>query len=180
MATDLQVIEDVAVSEVLDRAWQLQAGLKAWYTADRYLRDKAPTENSKLRKAFRDNWDARIGAEKFGGVWSIGQAKTNLRHPASEKALGIAREHWSGRVVTVDHAIPVSILFAPFWHADTPDAMRAVIDAYVVAVITKDENDRLNAAGLRQAMPAGWRFGDNSRARWEAVGIEVPDVGDPA
>ena len=164
------------MSEVLDRALQLQAGLKAWYEADRYLRDKAPTENSRLRKAFRDNWDTRIGARKFGGVWSIGKAKTNLRHPASEKALGIARERWSDSTVTVDHAIPVSILFDPFWHADTPDAMQAVIGAYVVAVITKDENNLLNAAGLRQAMPDGWRFGCDPQARWNAVGIDVPDV----
>lgn len=164
------------MSDVLDKAWHLQVGLKAWYRADRYLRDKPPTENSRLRKAFRDNWDTRIGAEKFGGVWSIGKAKTNIRHPASEEALGIARERWSDSTVTVDHAIPVSILFDPFWHADTSDAMRAVIDAYTVAVITRDENDRLNAAGLRQAMPIGWRFGDNPLARWKAVGIEVAEA----
>lgn len=164
------------MSGVLERAWQLQAGLRAWYEADRYLRDKAPTQNSRLRKAFRDNWDTRIGGEEFGGVWSIGKAKTNLRHPASEKALEIARERWSDSTVTVDHAIPVSILFDPFWHAETPDAMRAVIDAYVVAVITKDENNLLNAAGLRQAMPIGWQFGCDPRARWNAVGIDVSDA----
>ena len=45
-----------------------------------------------------------------------------------------------------------------------------------VAVITKEENDRLNAAGLKQEMPKGWHLGDNPRARWSKVDIDVPDV----
>lgn len=153
----------------------LQSGLKAWFDADRYLQDSLPTNNSRLRKAFRDNRDSRIGA-KFGGVWSIAKAKTSLRHPASKEALEITRENWSDSTVTVDHAIPASILFGPFWHAETPDGMQAIIDAYAVAVITKDENNRLNAVGLRQAMPVGWQFGDDPLTRWNKVGIEVPAV----
>ena len=162
--------------DVLEKALQLQAGLKTWFDADRYLHDSVPTKNPRLRKAFRDNWDARIGAEKFGGVWSIQKAKKNLRHPASTEALKIGRENWTGKTVTVEHAIPVKVLFSLFWDVETPDGMQAIIDAYAVAVVTKEEDERLNSDTdrLRDAMPSGWRFGDDPLARWNKVNIEVP------
>ena len=159
--------------DVLEKALQLQAGLKAWFDSDRYLHDIVPTKNTRLQKAFRDSWDARIGAEKFGGVWSIQKAKKNPRHPASTEALNIGRENWTGKTVTVEHAIPVNVLFALFWDAETPDDMQAIIDAYAVAVVTKEEDERLNATGLRKAMPLGWRLGDDPLKRWNKAKIEV-------
>ena len=168
------------MSDVVDMALALRKGLKAWLKKDRYLYDgDDPTESPRLRKAFRDNWDARIGFEKFGGVWSITKARSNHeRHPASEEAQTIPPVAWSKLTVTVDHAIPVKILFSMFWHAETRHDMEAVIEAYEVAVITKDENDRLNAAGWKQEMPDGWRPGDDPQARWKGVEppIKVPDV----
>ena len=83
--------------DVLEKALQLQAGLKAWFASDRYLHDSVPTKNPRLQKAFRDNWDARIGAEKFGGVWSIREAKKKPRHPASMEALNIRRGKLDGQ-----------------------------------------------------------------------------------
>ena len=163
------------MSDVVDKALALREGLKAWLEKDRYLHDDDPTKNPSLRKAFRDNWDKRVGGEKFGGVWSIGKAKSNGDHPASEEANKIKTD-WSGRTVTVDHAIPVNVLFGLFWRAETPGDMEKVTDAYWVAVITKDENARLNKAGLKQKMPEGWHFGDDPRARWNEVNIGVPDV----
>ena len=70
---------------MLDKALQLRSGLKAWFDSDRYLRslgDGDATRNPRLKKAFGDNWDDRIGEEKFGGVWSIDKAKGNARRPA--------------------------------------------------------------------------------------------------
>ena len=162
--------------DVLDKALQLRSGLRAWFDSDRHLRNGAAIKNSRLQKAFRDNWDDRVGAEKFGGVWSIYKAKKNLRHPASTEALLIGRENWTGKVVTVEHAVPVNVLFGLFWSAETPDAMRAVVDAYAVAVVTKEEDERLNVAGIRETMPIGWQPGDDPLARWKMVGIEVPDL----
>jgi hypothetical protein len=40
------------------------------------------------------------------------------------------------------------------------------------AVITPEEDQRLTAAGLEQAMPAGWRPGDNPWARYLAAGLD--------
>lgn len=156
--------------DVLDNALQLQAGLRAWSESDRYV------QNSRLQKAFRDNWDNRIGAEKFGGVWSIGKARKNSRHPVSTEALNIPREEWTQKTVTVEHAIPINVLFSAFWDARTRNEMQAVIDAYAVAVVTKQEDERLTALGLRKAMPVGWRFGDDPLARWNKANIEVPIV----
>ncbi len=166
------------MADIVDKAWALRMGLKAWLEEDPYLHDGDPIESSRLQKAFRDNWDARIGAEKFGGVWSIAKARSNDHHPASEEAKTIPKAAWSKQTVTVDHAIPVKVLFGMFWRAETRCEMEAVIEAYAVAVITKDENNRLNAAGWRQTMPNGWQPGDCPLARWEGVEppIEVPDV----
>ena len=85
----------------------------------------------------------------------------------------IGRGNRCGQTVTVDHAIPVNVLFDLFWRAETAGDMQAVIDAYAVAVITREENMRLNAAGLRSGMPDGWKSGDEPRARWNTVGIEI-------
>ncbi len=172
----------------LEKALALQAGLKAWIDADVYLREGVPCRHriSKLRKVFRDNWDSRIGADKFGGVWSIGKAKTNLRHPASKAALDAItdatghtdRSRWSGSnaggvKVTVEHAIPISVLFDHFWRAETADEMQKVIDAYVVAVITDAEERRLRSNYLQQKMPDDWAGLADPLARWNKVGIEV-------
>ena len=164
------------MSDIVDKALALREGLKAWLEKDRYLHGGDPAESFSLQKAFRDNWDMRIGGEKFGGVWSIAKAKSNGDHPASEEANTIPKKDWSGKTVTVDHAIPVKVLFDLFWRAETPGDMEKVTDAYWVAVITKDENDRLNAAGLKQRMPKGWQLGDDPRARWNEVNIDVPDA----
>ena len=160
--------EGDSMPDVLDNALQLQAGLKAWSESDRYL------QQPRLQKAFRDNWDDRIGDEKFGGVWSIDKARKNSRHPASTEALKIPRENWTSKTVTVEHAIPVNVLFSLFWDAETSNEMQAVIDAYTVAVVTKQEDERLTALGLRKAMPVGWQFGDDPLVRWNMVHIEVP------
>ena len=161
------------MSDVLNKALNLQAGLKAWVASDRYLDDSEPAGKSKLRKVFRDNWDYRIGTEKFGGVWSIDKAKTNHLHPASTEALKIDRTVWTGKIVTVDHAIPVNVLFSHFWDAETPSDMQEVIDAYAVAVVTKQEDELLSILGLKAKMPDGWRFGDDPLVRWKKACIEV-------
>jgi hypothetical protein len=40
------------------------------------------------------------------------------------------------------------------------------------AVITPEEDQRLTAVGLEQAMPTGWRPGDNPWARYVAAGLD--------
>ena len=151
----------------LETALSLRAGLKAWAKAD------GDVKCTSLKKAFRDNWDRRVGGEKFGGVWSIPTARKNPKHPASRAAVGIPRNEWTGSTVTVEHAIPIKVMFDLFWQAQTDADMQTIIDAYAVAVVTKEEDERLRDIRLGQSMPEGWRFGDDPLARWRRVGIEV-------
>lgn len=151
----------------LETARNLRAGLLGWQAAD------AEVSTSRLAKAFRDNWDARVGMAKFGGVWSIAKARQNLMHPASGEALRIPREDWSGANVTVEHAVPIKVLYPAFMAADTDDQLQAVIAAYNVAVITLQEDRSLRALGLASAMPEGWQWGDDPFARWSMAGIKV-------
>ena len=95
--------------EVIAQALSLRRGLLAWSDADPYVDRRA------LMKAMRDNWDRRIGLAKFGGVWSVALARRNERHPASREALALGRTTWSGKVVTVEHAVPIRVLFEGLW-----------------------------------------------------------------
>lgn len=158
--------EDISTA-VLDEAFALRAGLLAWQAQDRFVDRRA------LAKAMRDNWDRRIGKAKFGGVWSVAQAKSNPDHPASREALRIERTLWTGSNVTVEHAVPIRVLYDAFIDAANHVEMAAVINAYHVAVVTKEEDKRLREAGLAAKMPTGWAWGDDPFARWQAVGICV-------
>lgn len=155
------------IMEPVELALSLRAGLTAWRAADEHADRRA------LAKAMRDNWDRRIGGAKFGGVWSIAQARMNPCHPASLAARDIGRSSWTGSTVTVEHAIPIRQLFDAFMAAESAIEMQPVIDAYYVAVVTRAEDARLRAAGLQSTMPHGWRWGDDPLARWRSVGIEV-------
>jgi hypothetical protein len=151
----------------LEQALSLRAGLVAWRAVD------TGADRRALSKALRDNWDRRIGRAKFGGVWSIARARQNMRHPASREALGIDRTSWTKANVTVEHAVPIRVMFDHFIAADNDEKMETVIDAYHVAVITLAEDVRLRETGLHSKMPAGWQLGDDPLARWRQVGIEV-------
>ncbi|MEQ9695087.1 hypothetical protein [Shimia sp. SDUM112013] len=157
----------MSTTPALELASSLRNGLLAWKSEDPHVDRRA------LSKAIRDNWDRRIGKAKFGGVWSISLAKTNLAHPASTEALKIAREEWSGFTVTVEHAVPIAVLFDAFWAANSDPKLQEVIDAYFVAVVTKSEDERLRKSGLASKMPPNWSWGDDTFARWAIAGISV-------
>ena len=145
----------------------LQKGLNAWQANDQFV------DNSCLAKAFRDNWDKRIGKEKFGGVWSIQKAKSNLQHPASIKSIEIKRKYWTGKTVTVDHAIPVKVMFSYFMNASSDSDLQRLIDAYSVAVITREEDSILNALKLKDSMPENWDWDKDPTIRWKMANIKV-------
>lgn len=103
----------------------------------------------------------------------MSMARSNARHPASSAALKLDRTSWTGKVVTIEHAIPIRVLFEAFLAAESEHPMREVIDNYHVAVVTREKDGRLRAAGLASKMPEGWTWVDDPKARWRAVGIEV-------
>ncbi|MCY4427029.1 MAG: hypothetical protein OXC05_08365 [Halieaceae bacterium] len=76
--------------DVLEKALQLQAGLKTWFDSDRYLHDSVPTKNPRPQKAFRGSWVAWIDTEKCGGMWSIKKKKRTqvIRKQRRKTSLG--------------------------------------------------------------------------------------------
>jgi hypothetical protein len=55
----------------------------------------------------------------------------------------------------------------------TPEAVKWVLDKFeVYAIITKDQDSRLTAAGLNSKMPEGWD-GADALARYKAVKIDL-------
>jgi hypothetical protein len=85
-----------------------------------------------------------------------------------------------------DHAVPFRYLQSELLalREVTPDNVRELLSKYEVAVIiTKSENDLLNAAGLQSKMPSDWD-GRDPLARYKTVNIElvetlsIPDVPD--
>lgn len=87
----------------------------------------------------------------------------------SENAKG---KRWRDGLV-YDHAIPfICMLNAMLELPDvTPDSVRAVLEKYdVMVLITREEDARLNASGLKKDMPDDWDHVD-SLARYEKAGI---------
>jgi hypothetical protein len=79
----------------------------------------------------------------------------------------------------VEHAVPVRVL-RELILADRALWEREPLERFLErwfrrGVLTKDEDDLLNAAGLRQDMPAGWRLGDDPFARYGYVGLQRAD-----
>lgn len=53
--------------------------------------------------------------------------------------------------------------------------VRRILDLCVGAVVTVEEDQALNAAGLRARMPSGWD-GQDVFARYRAAGVELVDT----
>jgi hypothetical protein len=90
----------------------------------------------------------------------------------SRSAVGVRRGDGALRC---DHAVPFKYLQDELLKLSnvTVETIRPVLDRYGVTVlITGDDDQRLNKAGLRNKMPDGWN-GLDPLARYKAVGIEL-------
>ena len=75
-----------------------------------------------------------------------------------------AKERW-------EHAVPLRVLFDKMVACDTPDEMIAVLEKFFhCAVISAEEDTRMNALGLRSKMPDGHE--DDPQSRYRAAGIQ--------
>jgi hypothetical protein len=107
-------------------------------------------------------------------LWTrrMGGAKDKLPLYRSRAAVGL--RYGDGQLV-FDHAIPFNYLQSDLLGLEnvTPEAIMGVLLNHNVGVlITKSENERLNASGLQAKMPQGWDRVD-PLARYKAVGIEL-------
>ena len=79
---------------------------------------------------------------------------------------------------TRDHYFPKKRLKQMLLNLENPDAssVRKILEKYgEVCVITRNEDESLKNAGLRNDMPLGWNIGDDVFARYHEVGIRVKE-----
>lgn len=90
--------------------------------------------------------------------------------PRSVEASGAERPD-----VTYDHVIPIGVVVAKLLELQPdPASVQAFLREYVrTCWITREENTRLEGAGLRQSMPEGWAWGADPLERYRKVGIAV-------
>jgi|GEM_PF-2753757 len=81
-----------------------------------------------------------------------------------------------GKRLTHEHTIPLSLLAKKVLNLETDDreSIREMFSIHCrAALVTKEEDRKLNSAKLRSAMPSSWSFGEEILARYSAVGIEL-------
>ena len=98
-----------------------------------------------------------------------------LNFCTSKKAKGLKRKE-----VTHEHVIPHSIVMNKLFSLDSltnENIMSIIQKYYVICAITKEEDKRLNAIGLKSKMPEGWdEANDNVLARYESAGISICEL----
>jgi hypothetical protein len=115
-----------------------------------------------VREAVYFAWTRRLGAKCKSATY---------------RSIAANGKRWGRREVVYDHVVPYRYELAALMELSkvTSDTVRAVLEKYdVAAIITREEDDRLTAAGLQSKMPDGWD-GIDSLARYKAVGIEIAE-----
>lgn len=127
-------------------------------------------------RLFRLVIDRELGRVKYGvEVWG---ARTAIGRLPITKAAGLAIDEGRLADVTVEHTVPVGVLYAAFMKAASDQEFQSIVDHYHVALVTKAE-DKLIRNSYKKAqsqMPEGWQFGFDCLARYRGVGIELGSV----
>jgi hypothetical protein len=128
---------------------------------------------SDLNVFFRYWTDRALGEYRYGKtVWSAAYNWDYLPKTAAAKALG----RNGGQ--TLEHAVPVNVLFKAFKAAETDADFQAVIDAYTVTIVTREEDKAIRSAyrGAVKHMPEGWKIGDDPLARYRLAGVNPKEI----
>ena len=113
-----------------------------------------------LREPVYFLWERRAGS------------KINAPEFRSKDAIGLS---FGNAALVYDHSVPFKYLQAELLKLSdvTTRSVRSVLNDFgAVVLITKEEDDLLNAAGYRSDMPEDWD-GIDLLARCKAVGIEI-------
>lgn len=81
-------------------------------------------------------------------------------------------------ILVYDCAVPVGLLAEEMLNRPaTAESVRQFLDDHLfVCLITPDEAHRLSMLDLRSFMPAGWKWGDDLFARYDAADIDLVSV----
>ena len=107
-------------------------------------------------------WSEFNGKYKGCRYWS----RSALQHTAEIK------------ILVHEHVVPKTTIISLLADLKDPtaSAVRHILETYCIGVVlTREEDRKLNAAGLRSAMPTEWSDGD-VWARYRLVGIECVDT----
>ncbi len=86
------------------------------------------------------------------------------------------------KYLTHEHSFPLGLFAEKIFNLDT-DNREAIGEIFNTccraAIVTREEDSKLNSAKLRSAMPTNWSFGEDIFARYSSVGIELlpPSIG---
>ena len=125
---------------------------------------------------------------KLFGALSPGDVKAGRFENAyvSQGAYEVLKEHKGEKKISFkalslryEHVVPATLHYeellalskdGPIGERDFEDFMEK---KFLICVITKEENKRLNKAGLRQTMPDDWEKGGDAWARYNAVDPKI-------
>ena len=106
-------------------------------------------------------------------VWSEFDGKLKGCRYWSERALAA-----SGEPLIHEHVVPKSVIISKLFELSEPsqDAVEHALEKLCIGVVvTREEDLRLNALGLKSSMPSDW-CGANPWARYELAGVSVVDL----
>jgi len=113
-----------------------------------------------LREPIHFLWERRRGSK--------------LQSPQFRSKAAAGLKFQNGQLV-YDHAVPFRYLQEELLslHQPSTNKIAEVLNRFETTVlITKDEDNQLNAAGFNRKMPPDWN-GEDPLARYKAVGIEI-------
>lgn len=113
-----------------------------------------------LREPIHFLWERRAGSKAAAAQY------------LSRSAVSLS---FGDRKLVYDHAVPFVYLQRNLLALEVVDesSIRVLLEQFnLIALITKDEDQLLNSAGLNRRMPKGWD-GNDPLARYKEVGIEI-------
>ena len=89
-----------------------------------------------------------------------------------------SRYYGKGSPLMYEHSVPSSVVRRVLLEIEPTEAaiQSALQSAGEVVVVMREEDDRLRTAGLATKMPTGWKYGDDSHARYAKAGIGLSEV----
>lgn len=129
-----------------------------------------------FRQSMPKNWEMAtfISGETATSDNFDGEYKSQALIDLEEKNGGcVPRKGW-----VYEHIIPVSVVVEHLKNYDlsTDESVEEFLNyATNVCAVTKEEDKALTKAGLKFAMPKGWKWGDDPFIRYDKVGIAVKE-----
>lgn len=181
----LNVLADSQLEHVLvalrsgDRAFNVRDVLDPWWCFERgepFVTKRRDGAWAAIQFNKPCAWELREVLPQFD--WNSAGAEALM---ASGEAARIVdrQNHPEELRLIVDHSVPLAHICKALWVDPGSWRLENLRDFLRIclrrAVLSYEENRRLNTIGLNSRMPSGWRFGDNPFARYpEAQIFGVP------